>query len=151
MIRAIPSCMLYTLIIHMDASFVYRGCEPTLLYIGGFYFSTLGNASAYPVHPVSDGGLKNFSFIVNSILHQMRFFILLLFCTPFWICGIPSVLLKYSTSLSNPQLLFYIYDHCTVFLKHEQVKATICQSRFVIFRQFASFYSNPAQFVKSKL
>ena len=61
MIRAIPSCMLYTLIIHMDASFVYRGCEPTLLYIGGFYFSTLGNASAYPVHPVSDVGLKNFS------------------------------------------------------------------------------------------
>ena len=66
MIRAIPSCMLYTLIIHMDASFVYRGCEPTLLYIGGFYFSTLGNASAYPVHPVSDGGLKNFSFITTS-------------------------------------------------------------------------------------
>ena len=62
MVRAIPSCMLYTLIIHMDASFVYRGCEPTLLYIGGFYFSTLGNATAYPVHPVSDGGLKNFSF-----------------------------------------------------------------------------------------
>ena len=38
---------------------------PFLLYIGGFYFSTLGNASAYPVHPVSDGGLKNFSFIKN--------------------------------------------------------------------------------------
>ena len=71
MIRAIPSCMLYTLIIHMDASFVYRGCEPTLLYIGGFYFSTLGNASAYPVHPDSDGGLKNFSFKSGCPFKQM--------------------------------------------------------------------------------
>ena len=61
MVRAIPSSMLYTLIIHLDTSFVYRGCEPTLLYIGGFIFGTLGNASAYPVHPISDGGLKSFS------------------------------------------------------------------------------------------
>ena len=33
----------------------------TLHYIiGGFYFGTLGNATAYSILPISDGGLKYF-------------------------------------------------------------------------------------------
>ena len=30
MVRAIPPSMLYTLIVHLDTSYVYCGCEPTI-------------------------------------------------------------------------------------------------------------------------
>ena len=61
MISAIPASMLYTLIVHWDPPwYLLWIAKPTTFYHGGFYFSTLSNATAYSILPISDGGLKDF-------------------------------------------------------------------------------------------
>lgn len=58
-VRAIPTCMLYTLIIHMDTSLLNSNGLRNLYYsnTGGFYFGALGNASACPGPPALLGDL----------------------------------------------------------------------------------------------
>lgn len=45
--------------------------NPLHYIIGGFYFGTLGNATAYSILPISDGGLKYF-FIYRETLSAIK-------------------------------------------------------------------------------
>ena len=59
MVRAIPSRMLYTLVVHLDASYVFCGCEPTIVYHRGLssWYST--QRFGFACSPITDGGLHS--------------------------------------------------------------------------------------------
>ena len=77
MVRAIPTRMLYTLIIHLwippcDSS---NGLRNLYYYITGRFFTSraLGNASACPSPPAPLGDL--YQIVIKTLLQSFKFFI----------------------------------------------------------------------------